>query len=434
MYFLHEVFIFTNSNTRSCYYKVSPTEDHPECLMEFPLERLYELSLSVLRIGSDGSKRYVKFSVKTALQTFVYHKFDQTAYLWDQPEKDKSIMSLAQPFNIKVDDNCDDVSEEDLPPILLDYLVNVICNGNTEHWEHLRAYLANITIKPDEKTGIMLVLYSQEKRLGKSTLHSLLSEIMNESNIAKVDNVKDAVGDRGAYAFISKKLLWFEETKGASDSSSYANCMDRLKTTITDRTMSYRNMYEGAKTCRNHFELIACTNNLIGVAENRMTVLHTSDIHKDDKPYFNKLRSTCFNKEVMSKFVKYLSKYTVKNPMTPIKTALFDTMNDNNIEITEQFVNELNSIDIDYHSGETRKHEKFDYVLLKDIYNSYKTWFETNGFQNNKRLSQIKFGSRVEHYNRKLKIRKIVHDGRVDIRVLTAPVGFFSDSIDELVV
>jgi phage/plasmid-associated DNA primase len=368
--------------------------------------------------------------------SYPYHIFDQQAYLWNQHATDDSIISLAQPFKVKVEnDDIVDVCEEDLPPILIDYLLNVVCNGIQEHWEHLREYLANIILKPDEKTGIMLILYSQEKRLGKTTLCRLLSAIMNESNIGRVDNVKDAVGERGAYAFVDKKLLWFEETKGANDSASYASCMDRLKALITDPTFSYRSMFEGAKTARNHFELIACTNNLIGVAEDRMTVLHVSDIHRNDHVYYDKFDEECLNPDVLRKFIMYLSKFTVRNPMKPIKTALFDTMADNNAEPIEQFVNELPNLGVDAFNGETKKYGKFDYVIIGEAYGVYKKWHEENGFNINKRLNQLKFGARVEHYNRNLHIRKILHEGRRDIKVLTAPVGYFGvNPIDALVV
>jgi hypothetical protein len=429
IYFLQEVFIFTNANTRTCYYRVSPTKDHPECLMEFPMERFHELSITY---GSRGD--FTKMPTRTVLSNYPYHKFDNTAYLWDQDSSDKSIMSLAEPFKIKIPEQFDEVSEADLPPILMEYFIDVLCSGDEQRWIWVRSYLANIILKPDEKTGVMLILYSLARRCGKSSLGDLLKPIMGSSNIGLVDNLKDAFGERGAYAHIGKKLLWLEEVSGAGDNNNFRDCMNRMKTYITDPDMTTRAMCQGARRSRNYFEFIACTNNMIGVLEDRTTVISVSAKHRGDRVWFAELKSH-FTPEILTKLVCYLSKYTVSNPMKILSTEMMNTMLNNCDEPIKEFVDDLPlNQDIRTYNHRINKYHPVasKYIVLSELYQIYTTWCTDTGVH---RISQGKMSAKILHYRSDIKFEQIKHDDKQGTRVLTIQVDFIKveDPIDEIV-
>jgi hypothetical protein len=332
-------------------------------------------------------------------------------------------MSLAEPFAIRLSDTFEEVNECDLPPILMEYFKDVLCSGNDQHWVWLRSYLANLILKPDEKTAVMLVLYSQENRCGKSSLLDLLICIMKSSNIGKIEDLKDAFGERGAYAHIGKKLLWLEELAGAGSTQTFGDCMNRMKTAITDPEMSTRAMYQGAKRSRNYLEFIACTNNLVGVLRDRTTVLNVSNIHRGDHVWFGELRSF-FTTEVLTKFVMYLSKYVVANPMKIVMSEAFNTMSSNCEEPIKEFVDDLKyNVNLTAHHHTISRHHPTpsDYFILTDVYSEYTSWCNENGV---KRISQTKMKAKILHYCGGLKVEQIDRDGRRGLRVLTIPVDF----------
>jgi hypothetical protein len=387
-YFIHQFFVF--GETRSdCWIRAKVNKYNNRPLKTRELNEFKDISYLEGKIDEYGRTTLVKPNdLYTRLKSLPYHKFTNVCHIWDHDPNDSSAFSVAMPFHYEYTGF---VSEDELPDLLIYYLKTVLCNGSEESWIWLRSYLANIIHQPDSRTETMLVLYSQGKRLGKSTLKFIMDQILgNETNVGKVESISDVFGDRGGYATVGKRLVWFEEL--TDKKAVFRACMDRMKTCITDKTTTYKPLYKELHESNNTNEYIACTNNLVGVLQDRQTFLHVSDCRKDDHEFYSKLRGN-MDKRGCNLFASYLKEYTTKLPMRIHKTELYHSLLTNSEESINEFIKSVRSQEIEVLTNE---HPKFKYYTKRDLYNvAYMRWCESN---TEKVMPFDQFQSKFSHY------------------------------------
>ena len=260
-------------------------------------------------------------SVDGIMKQLPFHTFDSFCYRWKHDPLNTRSFSLAAPFQAQM--LPENVSEDDLDKDLLYYLKTIICDNDAAKWDHIRAWLANICHQPDKRTQIMIVLFSPEKRVGKSTFRALIVALLGLANIKVCNSLKDAFGERGGAHLYGSLVAWFEEL--SANRSEFRACLDRMKTALTDDRTTHKKLYHEIEEVRQTTNHVAVTNNLIGVLEDRMSVFKMNIERRGDTVFYKKLRSKFVHSE-MDKLFTYLEGYTTPLPMTIIKTGEYNRM------------------------------------------------------------------------------------------------------------
>jgi len=189
--------------------------------------------------------------------------------------------------------------------LFLEYVLMVLCRGNTSYYDYIIKYLAHMVQKPNVLPQVAIVLYGSAKGTGKDTFHVLLSYLFNE----------------GAYVEITKEML-------ERFNSPLAGCLlgsmeeqlfggsahddNSLKTFITRvRHGIERKGVEGVQYVKNYVRLVITSNNDRPVkatdGERRYFVLEPSDKRKGDIEYWNELYNSFSKGHAANCLLHYLS-------------------------------------------------------------------------------------------------------------------------------
>ncbi|POM77627.1 Hypothetical protein PHPALM_4967 [Phytophthora palmivora] len=168
LYFNHEFYVFEGSDIT--YYKRKPTDDNP-VIKAYDPKNFFEVQI---QYTENKKQRSTKLS--DLLNTIPFHKFTNTVCKWEHDPNDMETFSLANPLLAK--DFHEAITESDLHPVLVDYLKRIICFNDSERYQWLMEFIGSICYYPDNKTKVMLMLYSMEKQIGKSNFFKLLTSLL----------------------------------------------------------------------------------------------------------------------------------------------------------------------------------------------------------------------------------------------------------------
>lgn len=177
--------------------------------------------------------------------------------------------------------------------------------------------------------------------------------------------------------------------------------MDRMKTAITDSTSTYRKLYHEVQQIENTNEFIAATNHLVGVLEDRFTVLKVNPERKDDRCFYGKLCSYMVGEET-NKFIAYLKRFTTSMPMPIHKTKEYESMLSNASESIVQYLSDLKESLDDVHF--TNKCDKHYHISKNMLFDHYTQWCSRN---NEKPLTFLKFKDKLIHYDSTILYKKM---------------------------
>ncbi|TMW64753.1 hypothetical protein Poli38472_011633 [Pythium oligandrum] len=441
MFFVNEFFIFTISDYKNGFLKtryefITKEIKSTRLFIPYRIESFQQITIQwvtkteTTKVVNGEEKSIVTEKMQTnklgsILTTLPFHRFADIQYIWDHDPTNENVFSMAQPYVFEPRDG--DVSEADLPESIMHYFIDVLCHGDMKQWEWLRSYLANIIHQPNERTGVCLVLYSKAKRLGKSTLYKLLSSlILGTHNCTMANSLSAIFGERGSPHTVGKKLVWFEEL--AESKAEFRSCIERFKAGVTDRTTSYRKLYQEYAETINTNEYIAATNNLIGVLEDRMTVFGVSAIHQEDQLFYAKMCGE-FTPEVASKFCAYLKKYTTSLPMKPMKTELYYKMLENSQEHIQTYIDHIKTDSNSDLNPIHRPSRKGDYWFMRpqDMFNHYIVWCKNN---NEKPVDQTSFKNKLQHFDPAITFAKLQITKDCKAEVYRFPPDYFPTTED----
>jgi len=410
-YFIHEFFVFGVQSSH-CWIRSRVSAHNLVPLRPYQISEFKNVSIQYL-ITVGEFKKTAHTELFNLLKVLPCHKFSNQCHLWSHDPLDSETFSTAMPFQYT---DLGEVAESDLPDLLLYYLKDVICDGDEESWIWLRSYLANIIHQPDQRTEVMTVLYSQKKRVGKSTMKWILDLICGvESNIVKVERLSDVFGERGGTTVVGKRIVWFEEL--TDNKTVFRANMDRMKTALTDKRTTYKPLYQELHETNNTNEYLACTNHLVGVLEDRQTFLHVSDRHKDDHEFYGKLRRS-MDQHGCNLFATYLKPFTTALPMKCHKTAIYYSMLSNSAESIDIFIGDLKSGQCPIHLSKT---PKFWHCSSELLYSkTYHNWCETN---NERMLTLTHFKEKLSHYDSDCVYKKCRIGGNL-VRAFVFPVDW----------
>ena len=194
------------------------------------------------------------------------------------------------------------------------YINNVVCDGNREVCIYLLRYLAHIWQKPEEKPGVAIILLGGQGT-GKGTFFHLLAKLWGRTTL-QVSSVDHVVG--GFNAAMSRKLIInMDEALFSGD----RRAMDRLKSIITESTITVEQKYQPRITIPSIHRFFAASNHKhFGNIENddrRFVFLRLSEKHKGNHKYFKNIYNAIDDPKSLSAFAYFLenldiSKFNVR--------------------------------------------------------------------------------------------------------------------------
>jgi hypothetical protein len=180
--------------------------------------------------------------------------------------------------------------------LFTDYMKNIICSGNEDHYHWLMCWLAQMFQEPWNKLGTSLVLKGL-KGIGKSYLAQTLGRLMNGyPNERKmkicltIDNKMSIFGNHNDH-MEKIILLCLEEAIWAGDKAHEST----LKHYITGSELFVNPKNLPGRTVKSYIRTIIIGNSdwIVPASydERRFFVLNVSSAHKDDEVYFNALEN-----------------------------------------------------------------------------------------------------------------------------------------------
>lgn len=201
------------------------------------------------------------------------------------------------------------------------HLLHVICNGNQEHFHYLLAWMAQIIQNPEKKTGVCVVLKSEARGTGKSTVSVLMEKLLGGQYAMRIQDSKHLLGAFNSH--LANKLFVTIEEAFWSGSNKDAG---KFRTLITDSTITIESKGKDAIEVDSYHRFLMCTNNDWAVPahqqERRFFVLEVSDCKQQDKGYFRDLYADINSPETIGQLFNFLEQYDIepfnlhKAPMT----------------------------------------------------------------------------------------------------------------------
>ncbi|KYN82709.1 hypothetical protein ATY35_05485 [Vibrio cidicii] len=200
------------------------------------------------------------------------------------------------------------------------HLLHVICNDNQDHFYYLLAWMAQIIQKPERKSGVCVVLKSEARGTGKSTVSVLMEKLIGQYAM-RIQDSKHLLGAFNSH--LANKLFVTIEEAFWSGSPKDAG---KFRTLITDSTMTIEAKGKDAIEVDSYHRFLMCTNNEWAVPahqqERRFFVLEVSDCKQQNKEYFRELYADIEEPETIGQLFNFLQHYDIspfnlhKAPMT----------------------------------------------------------------------------------------------------------------------
>lgn len=170
---------------------------------------------------------------------------------------------------------------------LQDHILQVICDGNGEHYEFLVGWMARLVQKPAEQGEVAVVLRGGEGT-GKGTLAKALLHVLGQHGLA-ISNSKHLTGNFNGH-LRDTVLLFADEAFFAGDRAH----VGILKALITEPFLTIEAKYQNAVQMPNFVHLMMASNEdwVVPAAldARRFFVLEVSAARANDHSYFAAIR------------------------------------------------------------------------------------------------------------------------------------------------
>lgn len=170
--------------------------------------------------------------------------------------------------------------------VIYDYLRDIVCDGDLQKLEYFLNFVAHMLQHPEKKPGVMPVLLGGEGT-GKGTLFQLLQALWTRTSLL-VSNIDDVVGQFNA-AIERKFIIFMDEAMFSGDRKA----QDRLKSMITETTVTVEQKYQPSRTIASYHRFIAASNHQhfaqVSSDDRRFLFLRVSEARKKDYAYWAKI-------------------------------------------------------------------------------------------------------------------------------------------------
>jgi hypothetical protein len=187
--------------------------------------------------------------------------------------------------------------------IILDFILENICNNQRDVYEYLISYLAHMLQKPEEKPGVMVVLLGGQG-VGKGTFYELLKTIWQKTSllVPSIDQVL------GRFNGVLEKtfIIWLDEALFSGDKKA----AEKLKSLITEDRLLVENKYESQKSIASFHRFFAASNKShfvnVDADDRRFLFLKVSEFKAQNVLYYGDIRASIKDDLTIGALVSHL--------------------------------------------------------------------------------------------------------------------------------
>jgi len=173
----------------------------------------------------------------------------------------------------------------------LHFVQEIICDGSQEVYAYIMKWIAQIIQQPATKLETALVILG-DTRTGKTTFTNVISHLLGRYAVPNVSDIAHILGLFND-VFENKRFVVVNEVESVHRSRRM--CFDKLKTIISDKTVSYNRKYGKTGQGDNTAHFVFVSNNPIPIpiepGDARFCVVRVSSERKEDHDYFADLNS-----------------------------------------------------------------------------------------------------------------------------------------------
>ncbi len=189
--------------------------------------------------------------------------------------------------------------------LLRDFLLNVICAGDTSSFDYLIRFMAHMIQRPEEKPGVMITLLGGQGT-GKGVYFSLLRAIWPRTTL-QASNIEQITGRFNA-CLERNFIICMDEALFAGD----RRAMDSLKSIITESMLQIEQKFQPTRTIRSVHRLFASSNHShfgnIERDDRRFVFLRVSDAKQQDTTYFGGIVAAINDPRTIGALLYYLQR------------------------------------------------------------------------------------------------------------------------------
>ncbi|PMP04567.1 hypothetical protein BCS95_05470 [Vibrio breoganii] len=307
------------------------------------------------------------------------------------------------------------------------HLRNVVCNGDDDHFYYLLAWMAHTIQKPHEKTGVCVVLKSEARGTGKSTVSKLMEKMLG-FNSMRVQDTKHLLGSFNSH--LANKLFITVEESFWSGSNKDAG---KFRTLITESTITIEAKGKDAVEVDSFHRFLLCTNNDWAVPqtrdERRFFVLEVSEEYAQNKEYFTKLHKDIDSPEAIGQLFNFLSNYDL-TPYDLHKAPRTEAVQQQVMESLPNHANWFIGVLEEGSLGDggiTYQLDKANKIPKRTFFNSYIDYCDKMSAVGYDRLSETGLGTYLMK-----KLGVVSNGGRISISKDDRPMGYMTKPLEEM--
>lgn len=293
---------------------------------------------------------------------------------------DHEIFNKFSGFNHKY--NPDYIINTEVLSLFLNHIKEIWANNDGDIYNYIINWLAHIIQKPERKTGVLLILRSNEGA-GKNILQRFISDYMIGKQYSLLTSRADDVIGKFNDLIINRILIVMDEMESTDRSKASSNT-DKLKGFITEKDIVIEGKNKDKIEAVDYCNIMINTNNDFVIsakgAMRRFLMLDLNDKwcknKKESIQYFSNMSKILYNNQAGETIINYLCEIDIShfNPNDLPTNKSKDEYRISGLEIPFKFLIDLIKKEYEWHYFDIENHDQciqFKPMLLWDEFKKY---------------------------------------------------------------
>ena len=187
---------------------------------------------------------------------------------------------------------------------IINHIHRVVTNDNDAHTDWNLDWMANLVQRPQQKTGVGILLYGKEG-CGKGIIPVFLRKaVLGAQCSFQTSKPEHDLFGQFAKGPLSSVFVQIDEASSAYEQR------EKMKDLITNDKFNYEKKGRDTITVKNLVNLLLTTNNenalTVSPTDRRFALFRCSSVYKGDKPYFDALGAHLDRPDVARAFYQFL--------------------------------------------------------------------------------------------------------------------------------